>query len=119
MEGKEQVSGVMGSVVSAFNMGVSARQQAEGKSVVDVAHELGQIIYSNLTRIYGSQQKEELILANTEYFLQIALLGYIIPGICAYDEGLKNRLFALIEAKLNQVQQKDKPPSTGGRIITP
>jgi len=120
MEGQDlgQVSGTMNSVLMAFNLGVSAHQQTGGnKSVNEVANELGETIFSNISQIYGNQFPEEYLRANTEFFLRVALLGYIIPGVCAYDEGLKNRLFALIETKITQPQQKQSNPQ-GGSIIT-
>jgi hypothetical protein len=120
MEGQGQVGGVMDSVMMAFNLGVSAiRQAGPNKSVVDIANELGEVIYSNLFRAYGGQHQEEFIRASTEYFLQIALLGFIIPTVCAYDEEFKNRLFVLIEAKLNEPQVPRPGPQGGGGIITP
>ncbi|HXG30195.1 MAG TPA: hypothetical protein VNK81_00995 [Thermodesulfobacteriota bacterium] len=118
MEGQEQKGSAMESVFMAFNLGVSARQKGQGKSVVQIANELGQFIYSNLSRSYGAQFPEEYLIANTEHLLQIALLGYIIPEVCAYDEEFKNRLFSLIEAKINQSQMQQERPQ-GGTIITP
>lgn len=118
MEGQEEKGSAMDSVAMAFNMGVSARRQSGDKSVVQVANELGQFIYSNLSRAFGTQYPEEFLLANTEHLLQIALLGYIIPEVCAYDEGFKDRLFSLIEAKINQSQSSSNEPQ-GGNLITP
>jgi hypothetical protein len=125
MEGQQgqqqQPSAMMNSVLMAFNMGVAANQQSGGtKSVVEVVSELGEAIYANISRVYGTQYPDEFIRANVEFFLQIALLGYIIPGVCAYDEELKNRLFALIEAKLSRAQQPRPAGQTGGAgIINP
>jgi hypothetical protein len=117
-QGSGQISGTMNSVLMAFNLGVSANQQTAGnKSVGEIATELGETIYTNISRIYGNQFPEEYLRANTEFFLRVALLGYIIPSVCAYDEGLKNRLFALIEAKINQPQKAQSNPQ-GGSIIT-
>ncbi|MGI9553361.1 MAG: hypothetical protein ACR2NC_00430 [Thermodesulfobacteriota bacterium] len=91
---------LMTSVTMAFNLGVSANQSAANvRSVAELAPELGQQIYDNLTQAYGGRFEEEHLMANTEFFLQIALLGYIIPSVCAFEEDFKNRLFALIEAK--------------------
>jgi hypothetical protein len=119
-QGQQQPSTMMGSVLMAFNMGVSANQQSGGtKSVVEVVNELGEAIYANVSRVYGAQYPEEFLRANVEYFLQIALLGYIIPGVCAYDEGLKNRLFALIEAKLSRPQAQPSGETGGGGIVAP
>lgn len=120
-QGQQQPSAMMSSVLMAFNMGVAANQQSGGtKSVVEAVGELGEAIYANISRVYGTQYPDEFIRANVEFFLQIALLGYIIPGVCAYDEELKNRLFALIEAKLSRAQQPRPAGQTGGGgIINP
>ena len=94
---------IMTSVTMAFNLGVAANQSAAHmKSVAEIAPELGQQIYSNLANAYSGQYDEQYLAANTEFFLQIALLGFIIPSVCAFEEDFKNRLFALIEAKANQ-----------------
>ena len=91
------------SVTMAFNMGVSANQSARNlKSVAEIAPELGQQIYDNLSQAYGGSYDQNHLMANTEFFLQIALLGFIIPNVCAFEEDFKNRLFALIEAKAKQ-----------------
>ena len=106
---------LMTSVTMAFNLGVSANQSAGHlKSVAEIAPELGQQIYNNLSQAYGGQYKEEFLMANTEYFLQIALLGFIIPSVCAFEEDFKNRLFALIEARAKHNQQ-----GSGSKIETP
>ena len=106
---------LMTSVTMAFNLGVSANQSAGHlKSVAEIAPELGQQIYNNLSQAYGGQYKEDFLMANTEYFLQIALLGFIIPSVCAFDEDFKNRLFALIEARAKHDRQQ-----SGSKIETP
>lgn len=115
---------LMTSVTTAFNMGVAANQSAAHiRSVAEIAPELGQQIYKNLEQAYGGQYKEEFLMANTEYFLQIALLGFIIPTVCAFEPDFKDRLFALIEAKAQKNQQqagsKTETPSGGGNIIVP
>ena len=101
---------LMTSVTMAFNLGVSANQSAAHlRSVAEIAPELGQQIYDNLSKAYGGRYKEEFLMANTEYFLQIALLGFIIPGVCAFEEDFKNRLFALIEAKAKHGSPDGEP----------
>ena len=115
---------LMTSVTMAFNMGVAANQSTgHTRSVAEIAPELGQQIYQNLEQAYGGQYREEFLMANTEYFLQIALLGFIIPTVCAFEPDFKDRLFALIQAKAQQDQEKagskiETPPS-GGNIIVP
>ena len=99
---------IMTQVTMAFNLGVAANQSAAHmKSVAEIAPELGQQIYSNLANAYAGQYDDEYLAANTEFFLQIALLGFIIPSVCAFEEGFKNTLFALIEAKAKQSSPGD------------
>lgn len=109
---------LLANVTAAFNLGVSARQKGGNKSVGEVVGELGDSIYSNLRRTHGAQFQEEYILANTEYLLQIALLGFIIPSICAYDEEFKTRLFSLIMAKLERAGSQQPSPQDKNIIIT-
>jgi hypothetical protein len=115
---QRQPGGVMYSVSMAFNLGVAFLQQGAGRSIVDVASELRDIIYNQIKRSYGEQYDEAFIQANTEYFLQIALLGYIIPSVCTYEEDFKTRLFELIERKLTR---RDKEPlhSENPNIVIP
>lgn len=104
------------SILMAFNMGVQFNQQTQGtKSVTEVTGELGHTIYSNLTQVYGEKMQDDLLRANTEYFLQIAMMGYIVPSICAYDEEFKNRLLQLIEMRARKTEGQQ--PS-GSSIIT-
>lgn len=68
---------LMTSVTMAFNMGVAANQSsAHLKSVAEVAPELGQQIYENLSKSYGGQYKEEFLIANTEFFSSGSPLGF-------------------------------------------
>ncbi len=114
---------ISSSVTMAFNLGVSANQQAAAtKSVVEIANDLGIEIYNNLTQVHGSQfNNDDSIRVNTEFFLQIALMGYIIPNVCVYEEDFKNRLLKLIEAKAKRAssQQHQSKPPDGGSIIVP
>ena len=112
----------MNSINMAFNLGVSANQATgQTKSVAEIADELGKQIYQNFMQGYGGEVNESFLKANTEYFLQISLMGYIIPSVCAFDNDFKERLFELIYRRAKQNQGKaagggDEPP--GGRIIT-
>lgn len=106
---------LMKSVTMAFNMGVAANQSsAHLKSVTEVSAELGQQIYDNLSKAYGDQYEDKFLLANTEYFLQIALLGFIIPSVCDFENDFKDRLFSLIESKANSSSE-----SKESRVDTP
>ena len=109
------------SINMAFNLGVAAHQSSgQSKSVVEIATELGEQIYQNFAQAYGGKINESFLKANTEYFLQIALMGYIIPGVCAFDNDFKERLFDLVyaRAKQNQQSQGGGGPQGGSRIIT-
>ena len=111
----------MNSINMAFNLGVAAHQSSgQSKSVVEIATELGNQIYQNFAQAYGGEINEAFLKANTEYFLQIALMGYIIPGVCAFDNDFKQRLFDLVyaRAKENQQRQAEGEPQGGSRIIT-
>ena len=112
-EGKQQAPSMMDSVQMAFNMGVK-KMQDEGavKNVLEAGDELFQEIYQNILNAYGDAIDETFLKANAEFFLNIALVGYIFPAICVYDDEFKNRLLDLIEKKLQQ-SQKGRP--TGGQ----
>ena len=110
----------MNSINMAFNLGVSAHQASgQSKSVVEIATELGNQIYQNFAQAYGGEVNESFLKANTEYFLQLALMGYIIPGVCAFDNDFKEKLFDLVYARAKQNQQKQGggDPQGGSRII--
>ncbi|GIW48261.1 MAG: hypothetical protein KatS3mg078_2138 [Deltaproteobacteria bacterium] len=97
------------SIAMAFNLGVWMRQKKghEGR-VLEAAKELRDIIFWNISQQYSNTYPPEILEANVEYFLEIALLGYILPDICPPDEELKNKLIALIEAKARTTYKKDQ-----------
>ncbi|MGI9558103.1 MAG: hypothetical protein ACR2NQ_00330 [Thermodesulfobacteriota bacterium] len=109
------------SITMAFNLGVSANQQAKGtKSIAQILSELGQHIFTGLSKQYGEKAQQEQIIANTEYLLQIALMGYIVPSICDYEENFKERLLSLIESRAKkQAPGGGEGEKSGGTIITP
>lgn len=97
----------MNSINMAFNMGVSANQTYKhSKSVVEVGAELGEQIYQNLSQAYGSEVDENFLRANTEYFLQIALMGFMVPTLCAFEPEFKDKLLNLVFKKTKQDQGK-------------
>lgn len=97
----------MNSINMAFNMGVSANQTyKQSKSVVEVSAELGDQIFQNLKQAYGNEVNENFLWANTEYFLQIALMGFMVPTICAYEPEFKDKLLGLVLKKTKQDQEK-------------
>lgn len=118
-EQEQELGQLESSILMAFNLGVSYNQQAGGlKSITEVVGELGHTIYTNLSQVYGNRFQDDFLRANTEYFLQIALLGYIIPSVCAYEEDFKNRLLTLIEMRARKTQQQYGQGQGGGPIIT-
>ncbi len=117
-QGQEQgqMGSLSNSILMAFNLGVQFNQQTQGsKSVTEVTGELGHTIYTNLMQVYGENVQDDLLRTNTEYFLQIAMMGYIVPSICAFDEDFKNRLLQLIEMR---AQKTEGQQPGGSRIIT-
>ena len=120
--GQSAEDNFMNSINMAFNLGVSANQATgQSKSVVEIAEDLGKQIYQNFVQAYGGEINETFLKANTEYFLQISLMGYIIPSVCAFDNDFKERLFELIYRRAKQNQGKaggDAEPAGGSRIIT-
>jgi len=107
METKEKEGDVTESIGMAFNLGVFMKQQGGG-NIFDIGRELREVILLNIYEAYGGLYPEDLLSANVEYFLQIALLGYILPGVCVYDEELKDKLFTLMKAKVVKVRVEDK-----------
>lgn len=111
------------SINMAFNMGVAANQSAgHTKSVVEIAAELGEQIYQNLSQAYGNNVNESFLRANTEFFLQLSLLGFIVPTVCAFEPEFKDRLLNLIFKKTKQDQEKraasgGSAPGGGSKII--
>src|SRR3990172_11689250 len=88
------------SIAMAFNLGVWMKQQkGDTGNVSEAAKEVKDMIYWNMSQQYSDAYPSDLLNANVLYFLEIALLGYILPGVCLPDEELKNRLLALIEAR--------------------
>ncbi len=118
-----ELGNIANSILMAFNLGVNFNQQVKGtKSLPEVVGELGNTIFTNLSQAYGTQLQEEFLQANTEYFLQIAMLGYIVPGVCAYEEEFKDKLLTLIEVRATQQAEQMKQqggPTGGSSIITP
>ena len=109
-----QMGNLANSILMAFNLGVQFNQQTQGtKSITEVTGELGHTIYTNMTQVYGEQIQDDLLRTNTEYFLQIALMGYIVPSVCAFDEEFKNRLLQLIEMRAKKTEGQQQ-----SRIIT-
>jgi len=115
----EQGGGMMSSVSMAFNLGVSAIQQGAPQGISALAAETKDSIFQQLKTSYGDQLEDSFLEANAEYLTQVAMLGYIIPSICAFDEGFKDRLFQLIQAKLEKKNEAPPQSTQSSNIIVP
>lgn len=115
-EDGQRTPGMMDSVQMAFNMGVK-KMQDEGtiKNVLEAGDELFAAIYKNIQDAYGTAIDENFLKANAEFFLNVALMGYIFPAICAYDDEFKIKMFDLIEKKLEQSQKNRRAGGQGGK----
>ncbi len=115
-EDGQRIPGMMDSVQMAFNMGVK-KMQDEGtiKNVLEAGDELFAEIYKNIQDAYGTAIDESFLKANAEFFLNVALMGYIFPAICAYDDDFKIKMFDLIEKKLEQSQKNRQAGGQGGK----
>jgi len=92
-------------VILAFNLGIAAREERQFASVQAAAGYFYEFIYSNLSQKYLGIVDEGLIRANAEYLSSIALLGYILPHVCSYEEEFKDRLVELIMKKLRKPRE--------------
>jgi len=93
---------VMESIKMAFNLGVWMKHTQEAGSIQIISKKLEEIIYWKMFEAYGDKCPQELIRDNVEYFVQIALLGYILPGVAIPDELIKGRLISLIHARVRR-----------------
>jgi hypothetical protein len=95
-------------IFTAFNLGVIARQEKQFATVKAASNYFYDVIYTDLSRQYKGFIDEGLILSYADYLTSIALLGYILPHICAYDEGFKNKLMDLILTKIRRPREVDE-----------
>ena len=84
---------------AAFNLGVWIRKNAPADNVFEAGMCLRETIFYNIDKPQGGQTKE-VVNANVDYLLEVALLGYLMSGICTYDEVVKDKIPELIESKL-------------------
>src|SRR3972149_3000036 len=71
------------SIAMAFNLGVWMKQQkGQTGNVSEAAKELRNMIYWNMSQQYSDAYPRDLLNANVEYFLEIALLGSILGKRC-------------------------------------
>ena len=95
-------------IITAFNLGAISRQEKQFASVKAASNYFYDVIYAELSRQYKEFIDDALILTYADYLTSIALLGYILPHICAYDEGFKNKLMDLILIKIRKPKEVDE-----------
>ncbi len=95
-------------IYTAFNLGVIARQEKQFATIKAASNYFYDVIYTDLSRQYKGFIDDVLILCYADYLTSIALLGYILPNICAYDDDFKNRLTDLILIKIRKLKEVDE-----------
>jgi hypothetical protein len=92
-------------IYKAFNLGVIARQEKQFANVKSASNYFYDVIFSDLSRQYKDYIDDVHIISYADYLTSIAILGYILPHICAYDEDFKNRLMDLILVKIRRPKE--------------
>ncbi|MEQ9619812.1 MAG: hypothetical protein RIG61_11665 [Deltaproteobacteria bacterium] len=88
------------SIKTAFNLGVWMRQNQKEKDVFEIGRYLRQTIHGNIDQPDDGRHSKEVVEANVDFLLEVALLGYIMSGICSYDPYVKEKVPSLIEKRL-------------------
>ncbi len=104
------------SIKAAFNLGVWLRQNEPGKNVFDAGHSLRETIYLNLRQPEEGQYPKDVVEANVSYLTEIALLAFVMSGVCSYDPEIKDRIPYLIEKKLVSQSYIDRPGDYDGTV---
>jgi hypothetical protein len=107
---------VANSIKAAFNLGVLLRQNEPGKDVFEAGRALKETIYLNLRRPDEGTLPQQVIDANVNYLTDIALLGFLMSGVCSYDPEIKERIPQLIENKLVNDNYLDEPGDYDGTV---
>lgn len=103
MQTLEVPLGFKESIVFAFNLGVSKRYEKREATVEEVAGELRKILEA------GIGSKEDVDPATREraieYYLEIALLGFILPWVASPREDLKEVLLGALTEKVEETYE--------------
>ena len=91
---------ISASIKAAFNLGVWIRKNAPADNIFEAGMCLRETIFYNIDKPEEGQQSREVLNANVDYLLEVALLGYVMSGICTYDEAVKDKIPELIESRL-------------------
>lgn len=104
------------SIKTAFNLGVWMRKNQGDKDIFSAGRCLREIIFFNIDQPEEGQHLVEVVNANVDYLLEVALLGYVMSGVCAYDEEIKERIPKLIEKRLVSEVYNDAPENYEGEV---
>lgn len=107
---------VLNSIKAAFNLGVWLRQNEPGMNASDAWRSLGETIRLNLRQPEEGQYEKGVIEANVAYLTDIALLGYLMSGVCSYDREIKEKIPYLIEKRLVSESYIDAPSDYEGKV---
>ena len=88
------------SIKTAFNLGVWMRQNQKEMNVFEIGRCLRETINSNIDQPEEEINSREVVDANVDFLLEVALLGYIMSGICSCDPDIKEKIPSLIEKRL-------------------
>ncbi|MFI5323647.1 MAG: hypothetical protein ACHQ6U_08990 [Thermodesulfobacteriota bacterium] len=104
------------SIKAAFNLGVLMRRNEPAKDVFEAGRTLKETIYLNLRRPDEGTCPQQVIDANVNYLTDIAILGFLMSGVCSYDPEIKERIPQLIENKLVSDNYLDEPGDYEGDV---
>jgi hypothetical protein len=104
------------SIKAAFDLGVLTRQNEPGKDVFEAGRTLKETIYLNLRRPDEGAYPQQVIDANVNYLTDIAILGFLMSGVCSYDPEIKERIPQLIENKLVSENYLDEAGDYEGEV---
>lgn len=90
---------------TVFNLGVIARQERQFATVQAASNYFYEVIYTDVYRRYKSVMNDVLIISYVDYLTSIALLGYVLPYICAYDDDFKDKLMNLILTRVKKPRE--------------
>jgi hypothetical protein len=107
---------VLNSIKAAFNLGVWMRQNEPAMSTSDAGRSLGETIRLNIRQPEEGQHAADVIEANVAYLTDIALLGYLMSGVCSYDQEIKEKIPYLIEKRLINESYIDAPSDYEGKV---
>lgn len=107
---------VLNSIKAAFNLGVWMRQNEPAMSTPDAGRSLGETIRLNLRQPEEGRYAADVIEANVAYLTDIALLGYLMSGVCSYDQEIKEKIPYLIEKRLINDSYIDAPSDYEGTV---